>query len=82
VLSLIKKLNTTTLLQVKEIVFLKRKLKSIFGGWDLKKVEIRNSCEFIGGGGIWQLNSFFVVEEKKAEIFLIKCPFFRSKMMS
>jgi hypothetical protein len=37
--------------QLKEIVlFLKRELKSIFGGWDLEKVEIQNSGEFAGKG--------------------------------
>lgn len=65
--------------QLKEIVlFLKRELKSIFGGWDLEKVEIQNSGEFAGKGfsfGHWIL---LRRREKSKEIFLIKCPFFRS----
>ena len=64
-LSFIKKIKHYYIAASKGNIFLKRKLKSIFGGWDLKRDEIRNSCEFTWGGGIWQLNSFFVVEEKK-----------------
>jgi len=64
--------------QLKEIViFLKRELKSIFGGWDLEKVEIQNSGKFEGKGFFWPLNSF-TSKKKSKEIFLIKCPFFRS----
>jgi len=56
--------------QLKEIViFLKRELKSIFGGWDLEKVEIQNSGKFAGKGFLLAIE-FFYVEEKKQRDFL------------